>query len=427
MPHRHALEVVDRLLRDITGKRSTPFGGKVVVLGGDFRQCLPVVARGSPSQQVAASIKMSPLWCHFKIINLTRNMRSEDPAFADWVLNIGNGIDGLKVIYNPLEEDLVYNEKDLISHTFGSVINEHTLPNLRKRVILSPTNDNCAQINQIILDSIPGESIIHSSIDEAILDASDTTIIPEEFLNTLTPPGMPPHSLTFKKQAVYILLRNLNISRGLCNGTRFFVKEWRQHIVICERILNHQPPPGTDLTFVLPRIDTSPSKSYPFAMKRRQFPCRPAFAMTINKSQGGTFEKIGVDLTKDVFSHGQLYVALSRVRKKSNITIFLQHGQTETSNIVWQEVLDKDYLDQQIRMRNPRPPVSGRHVSSSDNHYMSAPQEISSSHNIDLDDDQSQPFHSLFQFVPVHSEIPIEPAWYYTGDEPEPVLDTDLP
>jgi hypothetical protein len=162
-------------------------------------------------------------------------------------------------------------------------------------------------------------------------------------------------------------------------------------------------------------------------MKRRQFPCRPAFAMTINKSQGGTFEKIGVDLTKDVFSHGQLYVALSRVRRKSNITIFLQHGKTETSNIVWQEVLDKDYLDQQIRMRNPRPPVSGRHVSSSDNHYMSAPQEISSSHNIDLDDDQSQPFHSLFQFVPLHSEIPIEPAWYYTGDEPEPVLDTDLP
>jgi hypothetical protein len=49
-------------------------------------------------------------------------MRSEDPAFADWVLNIGDGIDGHKVIFNPLEEDLVYNEKELISHTFGSVI-----------------------------------------------------------------------------------------------------------------------------------------------------------------------------------------------------------------------------------------------------------------------------------------------------------------
>jgi len=50
---------------------------------------------------------------------------------------------------------------------------------------------------------------------------------------------------------------------------------------------------------------------YPFIFKRRQFPIKLAFAVTINKSQGHTFDRVGVDLRKDVFNHGQLYVATS--------------------------------------------------------------------------------------------------------------------
>ena len=59
----------------------------------------------------------------------------------------------------------------------------------------------------------------------------------------------------------------------------------------------------------------------PFILRRRQFPIQLAFAMTINKSQGQTFEEVGLFLERDVFSHGQLYVALSRVKHPNQLTV----------------------------------------------------------------------------------------------------------
>lgn len=82
----------------------------------------------------------------------------------------------------------------------------------------------------------------------------------------------------------------------------------------------------------------------PFDLKRRQFPIKPAFAMTINKSQGQTFNHIGLDLTHPPFTHGQLYVALSRVRSFDSLSILpnpesVVNGNHTTHNIVFQDVL----------------------------------------------------------------------------------------
>ena len=78
-----------------------------------------------------------------------------------------------------------------------------------------------------------------------------------------------------------------------------------------------------DIPFVIPRvtlIDTDPD--LPFNLKRIQFPIRLAFSMTINKSQGQTFDKVGIDLREECFGHGQLYVALSRVRRQQDFVVF---------------------------------------------------------------------------------------------------------
>jgi len=90
----------------------------------------------------------------------------------------------------------------------------------------------------------------------------------------------------------------------------------------------------------IPRITLKPSsRQYPFVLRRRQFPVRLCFAMTINKAQGQSLKYVGIHLLSPVFCHGQLYVALSRATCSSNIKILLPGSDTKTMNVVYQEVL----------------------------------------------------------------------------------------
>ena len=78
--------------------------------------------------------------------------------------------------------------------------------------------------------------------------------------------------------------------------------------------------PGVKL--LVPRIIMiSSDLSLPFSLRRKQFPIRPAFAMTANKSQGQTLARVGLYLGRDFFSHGQLYVALSRCGNRKEIKV----------------------------------------------------------------------------------------------------------
>ena len=98
---------------------------------------------------------------------------------------------------------------------------------------------------------------------------------------------------------------------------------------------------GSDRVVLIPRITFIPKPTeYPFEWQRRQFPVKSAFATTINKSQGQTLKSAGVWLRGQVFTHGQLYVACSRVSSPGNLKFALMQDQQGTaSNIVFKEVL----------------------------------------------------------------------------------------
>jgi ATP-dependent DNA helicase PIF1 len=95
----------------------------------------------------------------------------------------------------------------------------------------------------------------------------------------------------------------------------------------------------------IPRIPMAPTVSadLPFDFVRVQFPLRLAFAITINKSQGQTLNHVGVVIKEPVFSHGQLYVALSRVTSDANLHLVVWNNdearqQGKITNIVYPEV-----------------------------------------------------------------------------------------
>ena len=97
----------------------------------------------------------------------------------------------------------------------------------------------------------------------------------------------------------------------------------------------------------LPRIPFIPleNNKYPLPFKRTQFPIRLCFAMTINKAQGQTLDYVGVYLPQPVFSHGQLYVALSRAKTFESVKVLIKpiiqaklHDRN-TKNVVYKKIL----------------------------------------------------------------------------------------
>ena len=197
---------------------------------------------------------------------------------------------------------------------------------LMERCILSPHNESANEINEKMIEIMPGEEITSYSADKVCRqerndedNENDFEDVPIEFLNTLNYPGFPRHELKLKKHMVLMLMRNLNKKQGLCNGTRLILEEVMGSTLKCYN-------PVRDEMVFIPRIELrSDVKKGGFLWKRRQFPVQPAFSMTINKSQGQTIKgKLGVYLYRSVFSHGELYVALSWFTMQQNVKMPLQ-------------------------------------------------------------------------------------------------------
>ncbi|XP_069968843.1 uncharacterized protein [Bactrocera oleae] len=200
---------------------------------------------------------------------------------------------------------------------------------LSKNMRVELQNDQSGNIFSKQLIDI-GELRIYKSVDSAT-NQDDVVNYPPEFLNSLDLPGLPPHNLQLKVGSVVIMLRNINQPR-LCNGTRLAIKKLLNNVI--EATILKGKYKGEDV--LIPRIPMIPT-DVPFEFKRLQFPVRLAFAMTINKSQGQSLSVCGINLENPCFSHGQLYVACSRVGKPSDLFIYAPGNQTK--DIVYHKAL----------------------------------------------------------------------------------------
>ena len=283
-----ALKAIDILLRDVTKNKHILFGGIPFVLGGDFRQTPPVVHKGNKIKIIESSIKHF-VKIHFKKLSLTQNMRADPNAkeFAEWLLKIGNGKESKHRQFGDdiikLPDQIITKQKDeFINQLFGNVQNINDLKDI---CCLSTTNKIVNEMNIEIQDKIlPGPVFKKVSIDEIVVQdpTEDPNQYPIEYLNSITPSGMPPHELQINQNSIVMLLRNLNLKAGLCNGTRLMVKKINEHSLVCEIISGNKNHIGSIV--LIPKIElTSQGDDLPFVLKRFQFPLRLAFCMTINK------------------------------------------------------------------------------------------------------------------------------------------------
>ncbi|XP_048441363.1 uncharacterized protein LOC125477912 [Pyrus x bretschneideri] len=349
MAHRFAFEALNRTFKDIMGV-DLPYGGKVIIFGGDFRQVLPVVPKGTRSKLMQASMINASFWEHVKIIRLRHNMRSiNDQDFSEFLLHVGNGeqetmIDDMMQL--PSSMVIPWNGEESIVQLVNEVFPDlecHVCDAryLVERAIITPKNKDADKINKMIIDKFPGIEHILYSFDSVEDDVRN--LYQQEFLNSISPGGMPPHQLTLKKGAPIMLLRNIDPKMGLCNGTRLACHGAYNNLIDAE-ILSGQFA-GTRV--FLPRISlkTTESAGLPFEMMRKQFPVKLSFALTINKSQGQTIPNVGIYLPDHVFSHGQLYVALSRGVSASTTKVLVKKGELHgnegvfTRNVVYKDIL----------------------------------------------------------------------------------------
>lgn len=346
MQDRHAVELVNRLLQDARDNDHL-FGGLPVLMGGEFAQTLPIVVPSSRTRTVAACLQRSSIWPQLTVLQLHQNMRlpstSVNADYAQYLSTMPyrEELQGTITLpeYIP-RSDTVEELCDAIYPVAALSAATRNLEFFAERSIVTIRNDAVTVFNDLLIGSMPGDSTTYWSADRAqdLPGRVQPTLAehPQEYLHSINMPGLPPSKLALKVGAPIMLIRNLRQEDGLCNGDRLIVTGLYHWNITAQIIAGDHK--GVQHTIPRVPLETTDSQ-LSFTLRRVPFPIRLCFAMTINKSQGQSLTQVGVDLRVPAFSHGQLYVALSRVTNVAKLSVLHAEGLDTTENIVFPEVL----------------------------------------------------------------------------------------
>ncbi|KAF1860974.1 hypothetical protein Lal_00000389 [Lupinus albus] len=172
----------------------------------------------------------------------------------------------------------------IVKSTYPNLVDEYMNEEfLQCRAILASTIETVDEINDYVLSLIPcRHSIIFFNIFINVIIIEALQGLTTEFLNSLRTSGLPNRKIKLKVGTPIMLLRNLDQTEGLCNGTRMIVNRLANHVIEA-KVMTEK---NVGKIFYIPRMSLSPSHStWHFKLTRRQFPLTVSYVMTINKVQ----------------------------------------------------------------------------------------------------------------------------------------------
>jgi len=297
-------------------------------------------------------MQRSILWRRITVLHLHQNMRlnthiEEEANFARWQLEVGHGghTDDSSNITLPPHFHCAENTLDsLLDAIYPNV---HMPGNsdqyFSERIILSTMNKTVNELNETVLERFPGVAQTFYSIDfipnsEQLGEGDPLLNYPVEYLNQINCATLPLAKLELKIGCPVMVLKNLDAANGVCNGSRGILTRYSNRVLEIRLLTGEH----AGETVFIPRVANQPGEDEnAFKFTRRQFPIRVCFSMTINKSQGQSVKFVGLDLRSPVFTHGQFYVAVSRVTSVRNIKAIWPEAleEAKTQNVVYREVL----------------------------------------------------------------------------------------